>query len=188
MPGSRDALHRAHETLMAGCAFLLRTVDGRMGAAPISPTNVYARMQGNRLRELDRFLSILLDETAHAVRGADHDGPGFTRLRNTPNKLRLVETMKAARRCANATSGDDGRLRAIGRISACLNHCSGVVHAPDVHRDVLLAGGSVAETDAAFRPADRLRLSSETLDAIGAFYREIGDRLLLQAREASAQP
>lgn len=177
-----DALGRAHETLLAGCAFLLRAGDRRPGAVPLSPTDVYARLQGNRLRELDRFLSILLDETARAVRGAGHDGPGFARLRNTPNKLRLVETMAAERGCAHSAARDNGRLRAIGRISACLNHCAGVVHAAGMAGDVALANGRADENAPLSGASDRLRLSAQTLDAIGLFYREIGDRLLVQAK------
>ncbi|CAN5343911.1 hypothetical protein BH10PSE13_BH10PSE13_19020 [soil metagenome] len=181
-----EALGRAHATLAAGCAFLLRTVEARTA----SPADVYARLQGNRLRELDRFLSILLDETARALKGTGHDAPGFGRMRNTPNKLQLVTTMQRAG--TGAMARIDVRLRAIGRISACLNHCSGVVRAPGMHRDVLLAGGHLGEALAVsrgFSPAsDRLRLTPETLDAISSFYRGIGDQLLVQAHEVSAQP
>jgi len=180
-----DRLGRAHVTLAAGCAFLMRTVEGRTA----SPAAVYARLQGNRLRELDRFLSILLDETAQAVHGPGHDASGYARLRNTPNKLRLVAGMQ--RRAGSATVSMEIRLRAIGRISACLNHCSGVVHAPGLHRDVLLAGGRAGEALAVSRTigpvSDKLRLSPETLHAIALFYREIGDRLWVQAHESSAQ-
>lgn len=186
-----DALGRAHATLIAGCAFLLRTVEARTA----SPMEIYARLQGNRLRELDRFLSILLDETARAVSGPGHDALGFARLRNTPNKLRLIATMRPGDG-TGAMTGIDGRLRAIGRISACLNHCSGVVYAPGVHGDVLLAGGRVGEVAGGFAVlprslslvSDRLQLTPDTLDAISIFYREIGDRLLLHAHEVIAQP
>lgn len=149
---------------------MLRAKD-QMAAEIEAPTLTHIRTAGNRLRELDRFLSILIDEAALFLGGPDHDGPSFARLRNTPNKLRLLEAMMGL------ASEEHGRLRAIGRIGACLHHCSGRIHRRSLHQDILLAQG---ETDISFLPTGRdeaLRLAPQTLISICAFYGMIGDRL-----------
>jgi hypothetical protein len=165
-------LARAHATLRAGCAFLARHgEDGPQDATTLAQ-RAHSRMTGNRLRELDRFLSVLLDETALSLGRSGHDGKRFARLRNTPGKLRRVEAMMAS------ATQDHMRLRAIGRLSACLHHCAGVIHAESLHDDVLLAQGGRDAGAALPHAPKNLRLSARTILEICAFYRAVGDRLL----------
>jgi hypothetical protein len=73
---------------------------------------------GNSLRELDRFLSVLIDEVAAAIEPTGLDRAAFSQQRNTANKLRTIRTAMAL------PSPDDQRLRAIGRDRDCLFHCA----------------------------------------------------------------
>ncbi len=135
----------------------------------------HTRMIGNRLRELDRFLSVLIEDVAAGSAPPEHDRKGFARLRNTPMKLRVVEDMFAT------GADDDARLRAIGRIAACLHHCKGQIHTASIHDDVLIARGS--EKGPATPQKSRLLVDPQTLLAICSFYRGIGDRLLTLAHK-----
>ncbi len=133
----------------------------------------HTRMIGNRLRELDRFLSVLIEDVAAGSGPPGHDRKHFARLRNTPMKLRVVEEMFAT------GVDDDARLRAIGRIAACLHHCKGEVHTASIHDDVLIARGG--ENGPATPRKNSLSVDPQTLRAICSFYRGIGDRLLTLA-------
>lgn len=146
----------------------------RRGAAR-SPLAELARvrLQGNHLRELDRLLSLLIDAVAAVghVRPADAHRH-IAGLRNTPRKLHLV---------APVAAGEARRLRAIGRISACLHHCGGVIHQPSLHRDVRIAQGDAGLIPIPANDDDysaRLLLSSRAMGAISGLYRKIGDRLV----------
>ena len=75
-------------------------------------------MIGNSLRELDRFLNVLIDEVAAAIEPSGLDRVAFAQQRNTANKLRTIRTVMAL------PSPDDRRLRAIGRDRDCLFHCA----------------------------------------------------------------
>lgn len=140
------------------------------------PDRTFSRLTGNRLRELDRFLSVLLDEVAGSWGAAGHDGRSFARWRNTPRKLGHVHAMMGMDRAG--VTRDEARLRAIGRISACLHHCAGTIHAPGLHRDLLLAQGREAAAAFASPPPGLLRLSPDAIGAIGRFYRALGDALV----------
>lgn len=169
----RPLIAVAHATLAAGCAFF----EGRAGEQPVSDRGwaqiAHARMIGNRLRELDRFLSVLIEEVASDIGHRDHDRRMFARLRNTARKLRLVEDM------VGTASGADARLRAIGRVAACLHHCTGRIHADSLHDDVRIARGAIVA--GSFVPEKgRLRIDPLTILAICAFYRETGDWMLLR--------
>jgi hypothetical protein len=75
-----------------------------------------ARTLANGLRELDRFLSLLIDEAAERASLGCMDRPDFARQRNTANKLRHV------RAALGLESPDHERLRAIGRSRDRLFH------------------------------------------------------------------
>ncbi|WP_157215867.1 hypothetical protein [Flavisphingomonas formosensis] len=171
--GAHPALQRAYVTLRSGAEFVMAYALGDVGDDGL-PSFYRTRMLGNQLRELDRFLSVLTEETALFLGDPGHDGAAFARLRNTANKLRQVRAMMAL------ASGDDERLRAIGRISACLHHCAGRIHAAALRRDVMIAHGDDGRI-ARFDPASPLRLASLTRIRIGQFYRGIGDMLVSQA-------
>lgn len=120
-----DEMRRASATLFRGAAFLgacLRApiahdVESR---SPAIAGRHRAKVIGNGLRELDRFLNLLIDAVSTAqglpVRPGQH---------NTANKL-------AVYRAALALPHDDGgRLRALGRSRDCLFHCGGRVRRGD---------------------------------------------------------
>lgn len=127
---------------------------------------VRTRVLGNQLRELDRLLSIWLDALNSTLAGRD---PAFIRLRNTPNKLCLIEARLGSESVAHL------RLRAIGRIGACLHHCSGRIHDNRIHDDIALAHGPGWTAIGRHHGDDPalLRLTAETLTSIGLFYLQI---------------
>lgn len=177
--GDRAALLRAHATLSAGCRFMASDAAAS-GDAQRPLHGVHARMVGNRFRELDLFLSVMIGEVALVLGCPDHDGRKL-RLFNTPNKLRRLRPVIALAQCPEA------RLRAIGRVGACLRHCEGRVHRSEMGQDVLLAHGEeyiLPPPPAA--AANRLHLSSRTISAIAGFYRSIGDELLARTLGAGA--
>lgn len=179
MPVDFAPLHKAHATLKQGTNHVTSWARSDRSRAVTRNTLIHTRMLGNCLREFDRFLSICMDEAARHIDPSTPWDPAFTRLRNTPNKLCLVEERTGA-----ATTRHD-RLRAIGRISACLHHCSGQIHDPGIHHDVALAHGTGWHPMPANRPPGagpaRLSLTAMTVIRISLFYREIGDDLLARA-------
>jgi hypothetical protein len=174
-------LTHAHVTLLSGCAFWERQASS--GGSPIGEREglPFTRLSGNRLRELDRFLSILLDEIALRHGGPDHDGSAFARQRNTSRKLYAVERM------IGVTCLSDLRLRAIGRVSACLHHCSGAIHSSGLRNDLHLAAGSDPASGDIGHAEERLLLSPDSIIAICRFYRDLGDRLMHGTLPAKAR-
>ena len=170
-----QALVRAHAALAAGCAFVTLHAEVQSQLEPDLPVP-HTRLLGNQLRELDRFLSILIDEAALFLRAAGPTIRLLARLHNTPRKLGLLHAMM------NLYSKDDARLRAVGRIAACLHHCEGRVHAGQaLHRDMLLAQGRTRTSGLVTDFTDGLRLAPAMLVAICELYGTIGDRLLAEA-------
>lgn len=185
MPVDAPALLKAHATLNRGAARVVLWAQSDTAGEVSTGTLIRTRMVGNCLRELDRFLSVCMDETALHLDAPGQQDPAFARLRNTPNKLCLVEARMGAMTSRHV------RLRAIGRISACLHHCSGRIHDTRIYDDVALAHG--ADRDAILStgplPGDlgRLKLTGLTLVRIGAFYREIAGDLLAGALRRPAR-
>src|SRR5690606_2648096 len=127
------------------------------------------RVIANRLRELDRFLSVLLDEIAVRLEGPAHDGERFARTSNTSKKLQIVESM------TGAPSGDDVRLRVFGGIVASMRR----------GRDM----------SAARRSGDPLAVTGDVdldqvlaLGWISEFYRNLGDRLMKEISHPGTIP
>ena len=77
-----------------------------------------ATVLANSLRELDRFLSLLLDDVAASALPAGYDRAAFARQSNTPNKLARVHD------ALGVASPDQARLRAIGRSRERLFHAA----------------------------------------------------------------
>ena len=168
-------LRRAHAALAAGCAFVAGEPAPAMPAATPLAELARIRVQGNHLRELDRLLSVLIDAVASLSPRATGERRRIARMRNTAHKLHSVER-------APAIDEETRRLHAIGRISACLHHCGGVVHAASLYRDVWIAEGdawqlSLPASDA--KDSARLLLSSRAIGIISSLYRDIGDRLIV---------
>jgi len=148
------ALARAHATLATGCAFVERHPFPPRFPGPWAH-GVHNRMTANHLRELDRFLCVLLEEAASLLGGPGHDAPRFARMRRTSDKLRAVE------RAVGLPGGHGGRLAAIRRIAARLRRSSPASQA----EDILLACGAPLDLPSA-------------LQSIARFYRDLGDQLM----------
>lgn len=116
-PNPEPAVARACETLHRGTAFFAQG-PGRAGWTGGA---VHARVLANGLRELDRFLSVLLD----AVAAAHCPELRVEHLRNTANKLELVH------RQLGLPPPDRARWRAMGRCRACLFFTAGRVRTAD---------------------------------------------------------
>lgn len=175
MPAKLAALFKAHDTLKSGTDHVISRAQSHRAEGKADAI-VQTRMLGNSLRELDRFLSICTDEATRHLDSAALCDPAFARLRNTPRKLCLVEARIGARTSRHV------RLRAIGRVRACLHHCSGRIHDAAIHGDVALAHGSGCGTTPPSGPeqgeSQRLILAGATVVSISNFYREIADDLL----------
>jgi len=171
--GSSNALLRAHATLVAGCLFV--ATQARLEAIAATDHPAHARMTGNRLHELDRFLSVLIDEVATLQGLPSEDTHFFFRMRNTPEKLRRLKAGSTACR----ESGQ--RLRAVGRISAYLRYCRDGLPRPRLARDIgIAAGEGVCETMACSAVGPSLMIS------ITGLYRAIGNRLLASVDNAAS--
>jgi len=161
--------------LQAGSAFLVGHCGDQAQKRGPAASFAFNRLLGNRLRELDRFLSILLDEIALWLDRPGHDPRAFARWHNVPRKLRHVAAM------LGEVSADEARLGAIGRARACLHHCGGKIHDARLSGDLLLAQGTAINTAVPPASPDMLRLSPEALRAIAEFYRTLGDKMVAQA-------
>ncbi|MBO9378244.1 hypothetical protein GG804_15855 [Sphingomonas histidinilytica] len=166
----RTALLRAHATLSAGCAFVAMRAGQEEAARTSHPA--HARMTGNRLHELDRFLSVLIDEAASLRTGPRRDARFFARMRNTPEKLRRLGS-------AAALHGAVGqRLGAIGRVCAYLRHCGDGVHRSGLAHDMRLAGGRADQERPTAEASMAMYLEPPTIVAIAGLYRFVGDALI----------
>jgi hypothetical protein len=178
MPGiapSHNSLARADATLRSGARFLAAGLqaageDARTLPAPI--TGRYrAKVIGNGLRELDRFLNVLLDEVAIATGRSASPAE-----RNTANKLRALFPDSAEPR------GEHARLRALGRARDCLFYCGGMVTRGDASGSTWLTVGWSDARDRAgplsrFRVGERLAITGEDVADICHFYLAIATRL-----------
>jgi hypothetical protein len=143
------------------------------GAGPITGP-LRNKVIGNSLRELDRFLNLLIDQIAAMVL-PEEAGPGFERQRNTANKYR---TLRAA---LVLPSPDHDRLRAIGRSRDCLFHCGGIVRRGDRRGDTAMtAGWARADSRRGGRVSigDRLIIDAADLTALCRFYDALAGDLL----------
>ncbi|WP_019832693.1 hypothetical protein [Sphingomonas sp. PR090111-T3T-6A] len=164
---------QAYSTLCTAALFFAsgRDSPGINSVPPRYPSKV----AGNGLRELDRFLNILLDEVAAEAGWSAEDLLLLARIRNTPNKLEKVCLRM------NIEAGHDVPLRALGRCRDTLFHCGGVVRRGDDRDAQTLTlgwpnglGGTVAHV---LRIGDQLSLSPADLAWISRFYIHIGDLL-----------
>lgn len=169
-------LDLAHLTLRRGTTFVSGSARrGAYGpAANMLHDDTAVRMLGNGLRELDRFLTVLIEEVASSLGAVGHDRQAFARLRNTANKLRAVRAMMGL------SSPDDRWLRAVGRLRVCLHHCRGEDRRPESRDAFLLAGCDVIERVGAGTIRRTIVLTPPALEAISGGYRRMGDELVAE--------
>jgi hypothetical protein len=122
-----------------------------------------ARVIGNGLRELDRFLCLLLDEAMRGVAPLCFDHRGYARRTNAAAKLRDFHKL------AGIAAADEQRLRAIGRVRDCLHHCRGIVHDPALYGDLGRAARAAPNGG-----GPRLQIAFDDLAGICNFYAECG--------------
>lgn len=179
-----EAFDRALANLERGANFLgagLRTVDAdTSSAAPVPIAGRYrARVLANGLRELDRFLNLLIDE-ARRLHGLD----ALPDQRNTASKLRTFRAL------LGQADVDELRLRALERSRDCLFHNDGrVARGDDRNASILTAGWpEVAGTQAPpprFAIGAKLEVDGCDIADICAFYHRIA-REIVAAAEARA--
>lgn len=171
-----EDMQHASSTLFRGAAFLgacLRTPvahDVESGSPAIAG-RYRAKVIGNGLRELDRFLNLLIDAASTAEGLPVRPGQ-----RNTANKL------SAYRAAKSLPNHDDARLRALGRSRDCLFHCGGRVRRGDRRGAAAMTVGWSARAgcDA---PLDRVMVGQNVtvtrgdLDDVCLFYRRIAHDL-----------
>ena len=188
---SRPRVDIAVATLRRAASFvetgmLPLVVPAYTGHGAIRDGLYWPRTVGNALRELDRFLSILVDEVAHAIGLPEADRLRLSRQRNTANKLRAIY------RALGLASVHHDRLRAMVRCSACLLYCAGTVRRADARGGEGMTVAWPGRSPDDDRPpprlmiGDRLVVEATDLADIGRFYaaaaidlQRAGDNLLL---------
>lgn len=171
-PTSDAAFEDAYATVLRGADFLADRLQ--RSAQPqrfcLPPTLYRAKMLGNALRELDRFLNLLADATGQVLGLPLSEGQ-----RNTANKLRDIEPL-----CL--VSRDYRRLQALGRSRECLFHLDGRVRSGDYPGNPTFTAGWPEDGD----PAGSLRLvevgdclipTGAELANVAAFYRRLASAL-----------
>lgn len=134
-----------------------------------------SKVIGNGLRELDRFLNLLIDETARM-----HDVPALPGQRNTASRFRQLRTV------AEIAQDDHDRLIALGRSRYCLFHCNGVARHRDAHDPVMMMLGWPARSgaDQPLRRVPvgrRFTLEPEHLESVSLFYMRLARMLAVTA-------
>ncbi len=167
MPKPMDAaLTAALGTMRRGATFL---GDGLAfpGAAPIAGRH-RARLAGNGLRELDRFLNLLLDAAARAA-GQDP----------RPYQANTAAKYRALAPTGSRTRDDHRRLLALGRSRACLFYCEGVVRRPDRRGGTTMTMGwpDARGRLGTARLGERLSLDAADFGDIARFYHDLADRI-----------
>jgi len=165
-------LARAHATLERGAQFLGRGLDSGAARTIVGPYR--AKVIGNGLRELDRFLQLLVLAIAK------------TRGIALPEQERHTANLVARLRQALGTADPDrARLLALGRTRDCLFHCGGLVRRGDARGGAVMtigwhaagAGGSLLRVAV----GERLDPSARELLDICLYYRALAARLLSEA-------
>ena len=165
-------LARAEATLRHGARFLAAGLYAEPLQARTPILGRYrAKVIGNGLRELDRFLNVLVDEVAIAA--GHRPSPAE---RNTANKVRALRTGSVR------PDAEHARLRALGRARDCLFHCSGMVTRGDVAGSPWLTVGWADAPDRAgplkqFPVGEQLIISADDVADVCDFYLSIANRL-----------
>ncbi|UIJ44199.1 hypothetical protein LZK98_14085 [Sphingomonas cannabina] len=170
-----DELARAHATLRRGADFFAASLrPWNPSVRPIRSVThrLRSKVIGNGLRELDRFLNILIDEAARRQRL-----PTAPRQRNTANKLREF------RRTMTLPNDDHERLLALGGSRECLFHCDGIARRADAGEAGTMTLGWPGERGRLRRVllGNAIVVERADLENIGLFYARLADDLILAA-------
>lgn len=182
-----DSFEQALATLNRGADFVgAGLCRVRASASPLTsppvPSPYRAKLIANGLRELDRFLNLLLDEALRA-----QGRTSFPGQRNTANKL-------AAFWSAHGRPDVHGaRLRALARSRECLFHRGGRVPRGDCRGTATMTSGwpEVSGTQGPLRRfgvGDTMVVSVKDLADIGAFYRALAREVGALAAHGGTSP
>jgi len=157
------AMAQAHASLERGCGFLLGRADWALPELTSGELRVEMRRAGNCLRELDRFLCLLLDSCAAADGMPDGALVAFERSHDAARKLRRIADDDVAAQ----------RLEAIARLRRIA--CGEQRGSPrgGHGRDLALATAG-----AVLGGVGALRLGEDALAAMARFYLALADRLV----------
>jgi len=172
--GDSAALQRAHAAMAAGCGYLVACASQASVAAHIMP-NVRLRRSGNCLNELDRFLSVLMTESARAAGivelGMAADGAdAMPRRMDTARRLRRIEAH------FGESSSATTRLRAIARIRDLA--CGDGLQRPGAWLERDMAVATAGRVAIVAHPTTTPEICDRALGIIAEFYMSIADRLL----------
>ena len=164
------ALVEAATTVRRGAAFMARGLSHPRAPPASDPMaeRRRARLAGNALRELDRFLNLLIDAATEAAGGAAR-----------PDQANTAAKYRALAATGRQASEDHRRLLALGRSRACLFYCEGAVRRPDRRGGATMTAGW---PDGRGRPlvlqlGQRLRPDHRALDDVARFYEALADRI-----------
>lgn len=164
------AVSRSYTTLRRGAHFL------GLGLSETAPPRAVhgqyrAKVLGNSLRELDRFLNLLIHEVA-LWRGIILPREEY----NTANKLSRF------RGILGLDDPDHARLSALGRSRECFVHCGGTVRTADVQGGTAMTAGWHGDAGLRrFAVGEELMLSPGEMAQVCRFYVSIADGLLADA-------
>lgn len=173
-------LARAHATLERGAHFLGRGLAGDAAMPQAIAGRYRAKVIGNGLRELDRFLCHLVQALAE-MRGMTMPEAEW----NTANKVARL------RQHLGLADPDRDRLLALARTRDCLFHCGGLVRRPDARGGAAMtiawygAGGTGLRRVAL---GERLEVSAPELLEICHYYRALAATLVNEAGVAMPGP
>lgn len=177
-----SALLEAHAVMAAGCRFLIsRNLRAAAGAHLTQPyPKIRLRMAGNGLKELDRFLSILIDECGR-IGGLTPDARAdFTSGAEMPRKLCRLDSL------GGRFSRDMPRLRAIGRVRLAASGEQPIAFGARLDCDLAVASAGSASRQGV--RGSNLEISDQALAAIAEFYLSIADRLRALFAGPETQP
>lgn len=161
------AFDAAHADMVAGCRFLM--ARGADHTRPVAPPVIAVRRACNCLKELDRFLVLMID-ACNAAHSAPH-GTRMVYVREGDAVARLHRTGVMRR----AFAKDAPRLRAIGRIRALATGDAPAEVGSRPRADLALA---TMGDDPAGQPRHApFVLDDRVLAAIAAYYLTLAERL-----------
>ena len=162
------AVAASHLTLSRGCAFWIENAS----LPPLRTSQaraVFARLSGNRLRELDGFLNHLLADILAAISAPPDNALQGERAKSTLRRLHAVEAH------LNLNFDVEVRLIALARTITALRRPAGQTHLQRFHRDLQVATGLPQNSELRFPEA----LDDAAVLSICSFYQLLGNSLVI---------
>ena len=168
LPGAdRAAFAAAHADMAVACAFLAGRVARGLRGAPASVIAV--RHAANCLRELDRFLVVMIDACTAGRQPPQGTRAVYCREPDAAGRLRRAGPLRAR------FAGEIARLRAIGRLLALANGAYPAEAGCRPQTDLGLAMRGAGEPGR--QAAATLLLDDHALAVVAGYYLTLADRL-----------